>query len=442
MAKDTSGKNKNKSINIDRPVISRRGLIKGAGVMGAAVSANLWIPSAAKTWWEPPRPENLRRFNGVSPSHIKVAENYSEPSLLGPPLSDDLVGLIQHMYSEDEARVLQYLTPWSSRTAGSLARLSDTSERDVRKVLESIVSFQDSLLVFGEDESSKRYNILPLLPGTFELVLVKSDPAQLTDWHKKFSSYIIKLYNAGEFSYYWDKPTEFVRYIPAGQTIRSNPAALPTDKLEAILENYEYLAVGLCQCTSTAKFNDYYCGRPHETCMAMGNLAKDSIKKGNMRRIGIKEALDIKAQAEEYGLSTWMDNTDDRHFSSNISCSCCGCCCLMLRSLNQFNKPGMIARPHFMPEIDHEKCINCGTCVERCNTRAHKVGGTFHTHDPLRCIGCGLCVTTCPVDALTMKEVKDYEPPFKSVPELLFKKGPALLSNIRQEKKRRKQERA
>ncbi|OGP59005.1 MAG: hypothetical protein A2V67_08310 [Deltaproteobacteria bacterium RBG_13_61_14] len=409
--------------------------------MGLAASAGFWLPAPARARWKPADPEHLRRWNGINPTLIKVAENYSSPSLLGPRMSDDLVELIAHMYRAEEAEVLQYLTPWSSKTAAELAKQADRPIEEVQAILDRIVSFQNSLLTFGREGKAKKYNILPIVPGTFELVLVKPEESLLTDWHKEFSRRFSKLYNEGAFAIYWDDPSAWgmVRYIPVYPTIRDNPAALPSDKLPAILERYQDLAVGLCQCTTTAKYVDRYCGRPHFTCMTMGEEARSAIQSGVMRRVELKEALEIKTQAEQAGLSTWMMNLDHEHFKSNISCSCCGCCCFALRSLTQFNKPGFVARPHFMPKIDQERCRHCGTCVDRCNMDAHQVTEDTHTFDTLRCIGCGLCASTCPAEALTMEPVKSYKPPYQSLARIVAEKGPKFISMINREKRRRKQ---
>ncbi len=437
MMSDNERIDKTFKIGINSTLVSRRGLLKGAGAMGLVSSINLWLPAPARAIWKPARSENLRRFNGVSPALIKVAENYSSPYLLGPRMSEELVGIVEHLYTEEEAEVLQYLTPWSSKTAGQLAWQAHMNKEDVRSVLEGIANFQNSLLVFGKEDKQKKYNIIPILPGTFELVLIKPDESQLTDWHREFAVRLSKMYNSGAFSIYWDHPQELVRYIPAYPTIRDNPSALPSDKLEAILDRYDDIGVGLCQCTTTAKATGNYCGRPHLTCMVMGTEAKKAIASGAVKRISRKTALEIKHEAEQAGLSTWMMNLDDEKFNMNISCSCCGCCCLALRTLNQFNMPGFVARPHFMPAIDHEKCVNCGLCTQRCNTGAHMVTEESHTFDPVRCIGCGLCAATCPANALTMEPVDKYEPPYKSVLQILAEKGPDFLASIYDEKKKR-----
>ena len=51
---------------------------------------------------------------------------------------------------------------------------------------------------------------------------------------------------------------------------------------------------------------------------------------------------------------------------SQCSCSCCGCCCHAMRAIKEFNVPGMIAPPHFLPRLDPAKCVYCGRCAAAC----------------------------------------------------------------------------
>ena len=61
---------------------------------------------------------------GVSKAHMAVAKNYSNPVMLGPPLCDELVALIKHLYTEEEADVLQHINPYRARAAEGLAKQS------------------------------------------------------------------------------------------------------------------------------------------------------------------------------------------------------------------------------------------------------------------------------------------------------------------------------
>jgi MinD superfamily P-loop ATPase len=50
-------------------------------------------------------------------------------------------------------------------------------------------------------------------------------------------------------------------------------------------------------------------------------------------------------------------------------------------------------------EINPERCIQCGKCMELCRFNAI----TDYTVDPIHCEGCKVCVVNCPVEAIEYK---------------------------------------
>ena len=54
-------------------------------------------------------------------AHRRIMKHYSSPLLVGPPQSDDLLELIVHIYTEDEADLVQHLKPLRPRTAARVA---------------------------------------------------------------------------------------------------------------------------------------------------------------------------------------------------------------------------------------------------------------------------------------------------------------------------------
>ncbi|MDR1415442.1 MAG: 4Fe-4S binding protein [Odoribacteraceae bacterium] len=48
---------------------------------------------------------------------------------------------------------------------------------------------------------------------------------------------------------------------------------------------------------------------------------------------------------------------------------------------------------------DRERCINCGSCVSACFSRALSIGAPewILRFDPERCIACKLCLKACPL---------------------------------------------
>lgn len=63
----------------------------------------------------------------------------------------------------------------------------------------------------------------------------------------------------------------------------------------------------------------------------------------------------------------------------------------------------MMSRSRLLPEIDAQKCTQCGLCVARCPETAvalNESGPVFS--DPEACSYCGVCETVCPVGAIQL----------------------------------------
>lgn len=59
-------------------------------------------------------------------------------------------------------------------------------------------------------------------------------------------------------------------------------------------------------------------------------------------------------------------------------------------------------------QIEHERCIECGQCVEHCRFHAISIKGTYKV-DPFSCEGCAVCEYVCPADAVRMVPSVDGE---------------------------------
>ena len=73
-------------------------------------------------------------YPSMRKSYLEVARNYG-PDLSGPPLCDELVELIQHMFTEEEADTIQHLKPGESKTAQEIAERAHRPVEEVRPIL-------------------------------------------------------------------------------------------------------------------------------------------------------------------------------------------------------------------------------------------------------------------------------------------------------------------
>ena len=144
--------------------------------------------------------------------------------------------------------------------------------------------------------------------------------------------------------------------------------------------------------------------------LAVANLAQrpncplahiaSPIPQGRIYRLGnlVSNGIQILDQAEESALVLCPTNTREPAFI----CSCCGCCCGILRSLKSLPNPGEVVASSFRAGIDSDLCSACGECLERCQMEAIVEGDEFMEVNRARCIGCGLCLAACPEEAVSL----------------------------------------
>jgi Pyruvate/2-oxoacid:ferredoxin oxidoreductase delta subunit len=370
----------------------------------------------------PPRPKTARQktladFPGVSRAHLEVAEKLASPLLMGPPLCDELVAFVQHLFTEEEAAVVRHLGQFAGRRAADFARAEHRPVDQIEPILHRLSVVKRAIAAAGP-AGARTYRLVPIMPGIFEMVLIGESTEALSPWHRRFAELFEALYETGyiaEFQRRQTRPSPYVRVLAVGQTIEAHPMALPSDRLEVVLDRYRVFGVGQCQCRMTMQVAGRGCGKPVGNCTVMGQFAEQGIRQGWLRPVSRGEVLAIKREAESHGLVTWIMNAEAA--KGQASCSCCGCCCHAMRMVTEFNVPGVMAPAHFLPRFDPARCTFCGQCARNCPMGALEMDARRRTrqHRGARCIGCGLCVVACgDRRAVAMEPVPDYRLPYRS----------------------------
>ncbi len=379
------------------------------------------------------KPKKPGDYPSLSKYYLEAAKKFSSPLLMGPPICDELIAIVEHIFTEEEADLFSHLKPLTrGQTVDDLVRASNRPESEVKQVLHRL-AHEKRIIIESGPEGKKRYFIMPLVPGVFESVLMRTDKSTISEWHQKFAELFETIWETGYLMDYAKYPAAapLTRYIPAQQAVTAIPMAWPSDKMEEILDMYDKFAVGHCQCRMTMELTGQGCGKETENCVAFGDIVDYLVRQDMMREIGKKDVLEIKAAAEKDGMVSWMFN-ESSGLRSSGSCSCCGCCCHNLRSITEFNVPGLIAPPHFMPRFLTAKCNHCGKCARACPMGAITVDtkGKTRVHAAERCVGCGLCQVACDEHkAIEMSPTPNYKGPESGWPTLVAKMLPSFARN-------------
>lgn len=349
--------------------------------------------------------------------------------LLGPPPTGDLLELVMHMYTADEADVVQHLPPLWPRTAKAVAERSGLGIEEARGILDHLAFTKAVVLASGKKQ--RKYTILPVVPGTFEMALMTPDLSTRNSWHREFASIFERIYDSGFLVDYVRSARPILRTLPANALAGSLHGAWPAEKLEELLEPHTRFAIGNCQCRVAMQLLGKGCDRPLQNCVAFGPMAKPVIQRGLMREVSRQAVIDAKREAEQNGCVTWIGNSR-QDWRGNVSCSCCGCCCHALRLITEFNVPSMICRPHFVPVRDEATCTSCRLCSDACATGAWQRSGDGDQveveYSPARCIGCGLCVVACEFGAMRLEPTTTVRPMERSWRAMLLRSAPSYLT--------------
>ncbi len=394
------------------------------------IPTNLQAPGPCPPRLKTIRPRRLSDYPHLPEVYRDVAQRLSSPLLAGPPICDELIALVQHLFTEEEAGVVRHLGLLTGRDAAALARDEHRPLDQIEPILDRLNREKRLIVSTGGGTTGKpcRYRLMPIVPGMFEMMLVSHTPESLTPWHRRFVELFEALFETGYAGDYADSIAPPVRYLPIEKSIEAQPMALPSDKLEVVFDRFDVFGIGQCQCRLAMQALGRGCGKPLANCMVMGEWATAGIETGSIRQVSKKEALAIKREAESHGLVNWMMNVDS--VRGQCSCSCCGCCCHAMRTVSQLQAPGLIAPPHFLPRFDASRCTYCGRCAASCPMKAIVVDAQQKTyrHLPERCIGCGLCSLACEKQhALTMEPVPDYRLPYRSWFSLITRSAPGVL---------------
>jgi len=319
----------------------------------------------------------------------------------GYPESDSGVELriLEKFFTPEQAEMTMHLTPMPEPVS-AIAERAGMDEEEAAELLETLAREGNIMRLRVGDQ--RYYMAISFVVGIYEFHLKAMD-REFAEMMEEYHPHLAKMWSTLE--------TGQLRVVPVGSAIENVHKVETYDRIRDLVNEHELFATADCICRKEQEVLGHRCERPMETCLTFGVGAQWYIDNGLGREISKEECLEILDKAEEAALVVAPSNAQA---FVNV-CTCCSCCCNMLKGLRTFERPADHAGSSFQAKIDPDTCTACGTCLERCQIEAIIEGDDYNEVDLVRCIGCGLCVSTCPAEAIEMVAKAEAKTPPENI---------------------------
>jgi electron transport complex protein RnfB len=312
------------------------------------------------------------------------------------------IKLLKKIFQPEQAELFCDLR-LTFETADQIAKRTG---RPLEGLEEMLTAMWERGQIFGvEFGGMKMFKMVPWAFGIYEFQLPYMD-RELAEMSEEY----MQVYGQQFFE---NKP-QLMQVIPIEREIPARHEALTYERCSSIIENGQSFLLNECICKKERGLLEKRCEKPLEVCLGIAPVPGifDDSKVG--RAVSKEEAYEVLRKSEEAGLVHLTWNVEKGHF---FICNCCGCCCGVLRGINDLGIPASrVVNSYYYAEIDPDECAACGTCAdERCQVNAIEEGEDAYEVIREKCIGCGLCVDTCPSEAIQLvrKQLEEIVPPPK-----------------------------
>jgi electron transport complex protein RnfB len=295
------------------------------------------------------------------------------------------IKILKKIFTSEEARIASQLT----HDYEPIKKIVERTKISPDKAEQTLTNMaKRGLLWFDKQDGKPTLRLAPFVVGIYEAQLETMD-------HEL--AHLVEDYLADGGAAGIMKPQPALhRVIPAQKAVKTE-LILPYDDVRNILLNSKTFHLRDCICRAQQdKIGKRRCTFPLRTCLSFSQNTRPP----HPLDITKEEALAFLDKTEEIGLVHTVSNIVK---GLGYICNCCGCCCGILRGITDWGIENSVACANYYATIDPEKCLNCGTCVERCQVHAITEKEGVSVVNLEKCIGCGLCATGCPNDAARLE---------------------------------------
>ena len=288
---------------------------------------------------------------------------------------------LECVVSDEQADVALQLGLRKERTAEYVAQKCGKSLEETREILMELAQI-GVCKVYHNEAGEEVFLVQIFAPGILEMMVNNDEQVKAHPQIGKAFEEYTRLRISG-IAPNLPMGTGMMRVIPIETAISADTQSVPYERLSYYLDKYDTFSVSDCSCRKSRRILGQGCGHlEHEMCIQMGTGAEYYIRTGRARQITRQEAEEILRKAEENGLMHQIPNIEGLGESAAI-CNCCSCSCFAMRVATMFRSPDAI-RSNYVSQVDKEKCVACGQCVENCPTNALRLGQKLCAKQPVK----------------------------------------------------------
>jgi electron transport complex protein RnfB len=319
-----------------------------------------------------------------------------------PPTDDGShLKVLEWIFTPEEAELASQLKLRGETLEEVSTRLNRPKE-ELEKLFELMHEKGQISTWMSKSAGARKYGLMPWAVGIYEEQLNRMDAefAQILEQYFQNDTEFKKIMNT--------EPVIF-QVVPVNQAVSTELEIHNFQKAEQLIESATSWGVRTCICRKQKDLVGEGCDYPKEVCLTFAPNRENAYDDDELTKtITKEEALRLLKVAEDAGLIHCTYNVQS---GMNFLCSCCVCCCGVLRGVEKLENPRDYIKTDFVMTVNADLCTGCETCIERCQFGALSIPEDITVVDPKRCIGCGVCAVVCPEGALKIKRVETSEKP-------------------------------
>ena len=291
--------------------------------------------------------------------------------------------LIDYLCSDDEVKVMSEMNLMMPSTAANLAKKTGFDQAKVKKILEECADKGYILDVKLNKGGGKIYLMVPFAPGMFEFQMTRNDDFPLKNPEVSY------LFHRHAFESYAPIAPEnpmgvgIMRVVPVESALPADTKKITMERISTLIDTIvpQKFCLVPCQCRMVRKVMGEATGDQEDgMCLYMGLLADSMLRHGRGVEVDRDGAYAHMKRVEDMGCIHQITTVED--FMTLAICNCQPSSCMAIGGSTYYGTPNM-SRSNYVSEIDAEKCVACGQCVEVCGANALKLGQKICSKTPI-----------------------------------------------------------